>query len=906
MSTVTLAARPFGSEQHIDMPLGLSIDDIVRRITGGVSGVVAFLRCPEGALQQWEWVPPSRWKWIKPKGKSCLRIEHYPAGGGGRGNVFATIVSVAALIAAPYLAGAITSGLAAGGAFLLGSQAAALTQTTLAAAFTIGGQLAAAKLYGGASTGRATSLARTVDDAQSAFASIDSDVNVLAKDIPPPRIRGHRRVSLPSACQPHKFLENGIDVIELCLVASGYHSLTDLKIGKISADSLEGVSYQIRDGQESAAQQTLIRRVTKTTSVGTEFPKFITKSGSTELVDQITPSNSEPYEVVFAPGYHEKMEQITVRLSLEPFIYQTSDSATIRLPIRIRIWPKSDPETVYYLPEAHIVGKKQVRVPKEIKLRWDEAFGSASASTDYTFDFFREVPATASTLSDGSSGTQWEAHSSFASGAGYQDVANVSGTLDSINFKLDEDQIPKGDYEIGITVGQPILDSAFVASTYQFGGAVESLFRAKVLNSRWSTPGTTDGIFGGATLDYAVLVIKRRPVEAPGFAQIPIRFRGVSAKNVTVLAGAYTYDWGGSAWDDLSITKNPAPHFRDTLRESQDFAGVDKSLNADAEFLAWRQECEAKGYECNLICNGQSVNEVLGDIATAGLATKRFGSGYGIDFHRDRSSEVPECTFTHRDSKISFTRAFAYSPKGAAVDFEDEDNEYSPDQITVNNQWRKTNLPGNRTMALKSVTNRTHAERIAVLDLLQEAYQDVIWNIDTGPAGFNRKKGSMIGAITDLDTDHAHGFYIRQVTGPRSVAVDREVAATSQDPLDEIDDLTVIDDLLIAGETAVAHIMMPDGLSDSYTIASVAKNVITFTEDLPEQWEVTKSVEGSDETVVYPREALAGTRMSVAARDELFRKLIVLDVARQPQGRASIKAVRYSQEIVDYLEKHYQ
>lgn len=904
MSTVTLAARPFGSEQHIDMPLGLSIDDIVRRITGGVSGVVAFLRCPEGALQQWEWAPPSRWKWIKPKGESCLRIEHYPAGGGGRGNVFATIVSVAALIAAPYLAGGIVSTLAPV-AFGFQTVGAQLATSALTAGIAIGGNLAAAKLYGGASSGRATSLTRTVDDAQAAFSNIDTDINPLAKDIPPPKILGHRRVTLPSACAPHKFLENGVEVIEACLVATGYHSITDIRIGKVSADSLEGVTYQIRDGQEATKQQTLIKRVTKTISVGAEFAKFTTKANSLELADQNSPDISEPYEVVFAPGYNEKMEQITARLSLEPFLYQSSDTAEIRLPLRIRMWRKDTPETVINLPEIHIHGRKTTRLPKEIRIRWDNAFGFVGASNDFDYSFYQKVPATASELSDGSTGVQWQAHASMVDGAGLQDTIGISKSLDSINIELDETQIPKGDYEIGVTVGLPVQESQFDDATYKLNGSVESLFRAKKDSNRWKLPAPVDGVFAGAALDFAVLVVKRLPVEAPGYAQVPIKFRGVSAKNVTVMAGAYTYDWGGSAWDDLSITQNPAPHFRDALRYSQDFAGVDKSLNADDEFLAWRQECEAKGYPCNLICNGQSVNEVLGDLATAGLATKRFGSGYGIDYHRDRSSETPECTFTHRDSKISFTRAFPFSPKGAAVDFEDEDNEYIKSPITVNNQWRKTNLPGNRTMVLKSVTNRTHAERIAVLDLIQEAEQGVIWNIDTGPAGFNRKKGSMIGLITDLDTDHAYGFFIRQVTGPRSVAVDREVAATSQDPLDEIDDLTVIDDLLISGETAVAHILTPAGL-ENYTIASVAGNVITFTEDLPASWTVTKTVEGSDQSVTYTTNALAGTRMSVAARDELFRKLIVLDVKRQAEGRASIEAVQYSQKIVAYLEKHYQ
>ena len=903
MSQVTLTAGPFGSVQHVEMPLGLSIRDIAGRISKAGTILSAFLRSPEGAKQQWEWVDPARWPFIKPKGENCLRFEYVPAGGGGRNNVFGTIAAVLVTVAAPYLAGAATTALAGAGAFLLGSQAAALSQAAFTAAFAIGGSLGVSKLFGGAqaATGR---ISGPSDDAQSAFLNLDSDINVLAKDTPPPKIRGYRRVSLPSACAPHKYLENGQDVIEVCLVASGYHSAANVKIGKVDINQLDGVEYQIRDGSDAAAQQTLIKRVTKTTSVGEEFKKFTTQSESLVLTDQVNPENSEPAQIIVAPGYNEKIEQITLRLQFDPLLYQSSDTELVRVPIRISMWQKSAPETVHNLPEIAVIGRSTTRLPKEIKLRWDDGFGFVSASTDFRYEFWREVPATSDTLSDGSSGTQWEAHSMFSSGSGYRDTQNIFATLDGVNVTLDPSVIPKGDYEIGVTVGMPVRDVQFSSSTYALNGTVRSLFRGKDNSGRWQKPEAQDGVFGGATFDYGVMVVKRRPVEAPGFWQMPIKFRGVSAKNITLEIGAYTYDWGGSAWDDLSITKNPAPHYRDTLREVQTFLGVDTSLNADDEFLAWRQECETKGYEVNMACAGQPLNEVLESIATAGLATKRFGAGYGIEYFRNRDDETPECTFTHRDSKISFTRQFPYSPKGAVIKYEDEDNEYVEAEAQVNNQWKKTDLGANKIISLPQVTSRECVRRIGALDLLQDAYQDTIWNIETGPAGYHRKRGAMIGVITDLDTDHAHGFFIRQVTGPRSVAVDRAVAATSEDALDSISDLTLIEDLLIAGETAVAHILEPDGLN-TYTIASVAENVITFTEDLPESWDVTEPVEGSDETVTYPREALAGTRMSVAARDDLFRKMIVLDVDRQSQGGASIKAVEYRPEIAAWLEKYH-
>lgn len=898
MQTVITTARPFGLDRHVEMPLGMSVADICKRLHGSLTGVIAFIRCPEGSRQLWEVVPDHMWSLVKPKGKNCLRFEFYPAGGKSS-NLFAIAAAVIVSVAAPYLAGAVLGTTAAAAAAAGGLTA--LTFAGTSAAIAIGGNLLVSKLFAPETQGIGK---QSGEQAAAEFSNTDADANVLGQGVPPPKVHGLRRVTLPDLMYPHRYLENGVDVIEKVIGASGYHSLTEIQVNKVDIDNVPGAEYQVRDGQESAAQQTLIKRVTKTKSIGEEFTKFLTVSGSQNLIDQIEPANSEPQPIVFSPGYHPDMEQITARINLDPFLFQADQNVTIAIPMRITLTDKAGVVDPINLPEIVIIGKKSSAVPKEIRIRRDDNFGFVAASSDYNYAFYQRVPATASTLSDGSSGDQWQAHSSFATGSGIRDTKNINGTLDSINVKLSPGDIPWADYEVSVVVGCPVPATLFDQSTYATSGVIQSLFKSRLSAGSWIIPYPSDGVFAGISLLFSVLVVKRYPVEIPGIAQIAMRFRGSSAKAVTCLAGLYVNDWDTDAWDNLIVTKNPAPHYRHVLRDAQKFSRVSYDLNSDDEFLAWRTECAARGYEVNFVSAGQAVNEVLGHIATAGFATKRFGTGYGIEFHRNRhdpelpdEERLPVMTFSHRDSKISIERVFGDSPKGYLVEFDDEDKDWANDgPIRVNNPWGSASLEANETRSYPSISNRQLVIQRTEFDALQEAYRNKVYKIDTGPAGFHRKRGDMIGVVTDLDSEYAHGFYVRQVLDERTVALDRSVPVEAGEYITDLDDITIEEDILAAGANSTVHMVTPGGV-EVYTLAEVSGNVIQFTSEIPESWTV------GDTT--YLRSSLQGTRLTVAANMDLFKRLLVTDVKRAGNQRAIVYAVEEMPIIETTLRKKY-
>lgn len=880
MQSVITRAQPFGLEQHVQMPLGMSVSDICKRLYGTIEGVVAFVRCPEGARQLWEIVPRDKWERVKPIGENCLKFEFYPTGGKSS-NLFAVVASVLVSIAAPYLATTV-----------LGFTAGSFAATAATAAIAIGGNLLVAKLF---QPQVPSQKAPEAEQAEDAFTDIDSDANVLAKGIAPPTIHGYRRVVLPDLCNPHKYLQNGVDVIERVIGATGYHAYSDLTIDDISIDTLTGVTYQVRDGQESAAQQTLIKRVTKTYAVGQRLTPFILVNENQNLVDQVTPVNSEPQQIAISPGFHPDMEQITVRLGLEPFLFQTNVKTDIRYPIRITLKDKAGVLADIKLPEIHITGRKSIRTPKEIRIRRDSNFGFVGASSDFNYTFYRSVPATSDTLSDESTGIQWTAHSSFSAGSGISDTKNISGTLDSINVVLPPNDIPWADFEIVIVAGFPVQNDDFNVSNYKLEGTVRSLFKSSLNLGSWEIPYDLDGVFAGASVDWMTLIVARYPVETPGIFQIAMEFRGTNAKNISCMIGAYVNDWGGAQWDNLVVTKNPAPHYRHVLRSGQAFSRVSHDLNDDAQFLAWRTECASKGYECNFVASGHAINEVLGHIATAGFATKSFGTGYSIAMHKDRTAETPEMTFSHRDSKISYSRTFADSPMGYLVEFDDETDGYQNNgSITINNPYGSASLQANEVIAFPSITNPNLIRRWTMFNALQEAYRNKLIKIETGPAGFNRKRGDLVGVVSDLDSDYSHGFFIRQVLDARTVAVDRAVPVADKEFITDYTDITIEEEITGGGQVSTAHILTPGGM-EAYTIADVTDNVIRFTSDIPESWTIN--------SVEYLRSSLQGSRMTVAANENLFKRCLVLDVVRQGDQQATIYAVEEKPEIDSELTR---
>lgn len=888
MNTASLVT-PFGTERRLVMPEGMTIAGLAEAARVTAEYAVCFIRCPAGALQKWQVVPASMWHLIRPKRSDVVRFETYPAGGGA-GKVFAAIAAVVIAIAAPYLVASVLP-------FAVGTFGNALVSTALI----VGAQLALQKLI--PEPGIAKQKPKS-DQADEAFSSVNADSNVLGKDVPPPACHGSVRLSPPDLCNPHKYLENGRDVVTRVVGLSGHHAISDLEFDRVPIDSYPDVTYQIRDGSDTAAKQTLVTKITLTTAIGKDLPGFVHDTDSELVSDQAEPTKSDPQEVIFAPGYHPDMEQITVRLGFNPFIYTKDtldDSTSIIMPLRIRMREKGE-TTWINVPEIHIRARTTTALPKEIKFRWDGNFGYVGAA-DFNYSYWRRVPQAEVDLSDGSTGYQWTANDAFASGTGNTDVKNITAGIDGLNILLDPALIPKGDYEISITAGWPVIERdtdnnlIFNTANYDLDGEVRSLFKARQ-DGDWFLPYDGDGISASASVDFCVLIANRHPVERPGIAQVALKISNVNAKNLTCVANRYVYDYdaGAETWTTYTTTSNPAPHYRAVLKEWLEFFDVNTALIAEDDFVGWRSECASRGWLVSHISTGGSIMELLDAIATAGFATRRFGFAYGVDYHRDRSADVPEMTFTHRHNKISVSRSFTDRPKGYRITYRDSASGSTETEFFQNNPYSKVSVAENKAFPLMSIPTEELARQRADFDMLQEEYRDKIWTIQSGPDGFGRARGDMIGIVTDLISDHAYGLYIREIIDDTHIAVDQSIPGADGSDLLSIADLLAEEDLLTAGNVTVAHVHEPDGLNE-YTITNVSGNIIEFAETIPASWTVGSRT--------WTRTDMQGARMSIAARTDLYRRCIVLDVKRQSEQRAVITCVDEAPEIEAEMQRKY-
>lgn len=864
----TTVAMPFGVDRQISTPAGLSIERILQKMGYALDSVVVYIRAAKGAKYQWENVTRDKWRYIRPKQGGALKIEFTPQGGKS-GNIFALIASVVIAIAAPYLAGLVFAKSTVG--FFLAS-----------AAITIGGNLLVQSLFPPPQPAQ-TNSAEAAENDSAEIADVDSDNNILAKGKRLPRIMGTRRVSPPDVCQPYRYLKDGVEIIERLFAFEGEHEISEVRVAGTAIESIPNSEFQIVSGAQGSGIQNIVRKISKTNVIREQLNGFSVKSGSNNVSNQPDPENSEPSSVVFSSGYHERMEEIAVRFRLSAFAVTDTKADKASLPLRISFWPKSDPSSIHNLPEIHISGRVLNDNLKEFRFRWDRSFNVTASSSDYSFAFFKEVPATSDILSDESTGVQWEASSHFQDGDSIGDVQNISPVRDGIIITLDEDLFPKEEYEFKIVAGAAYESKEFNVKNYQYKDNVLSFFKARLVSGQYKIPISQSDLSAGMSVEFSTMVVNLRPVQLPGIAQLAVRLSNVDAKNVTCLVGSVIQDYNGSDWSERRVTENPASHYRSVLREWLEHYPVDFDLIADDELEAWHGECETKGYKVALVATGQSISDTLSGIAVAGFATKRFGTGYGVDHFRDRTSEIPQMVFSPRNSKISFERTWQDLPKGYRVQFRNEENDYADDEVFINHPYGAATFTENETKQYSSISDPDLIKRRAIFDMLQQAYRPVTWQVRAGPETFNRKRGDLIGIITDLDSDNVHGFRVRDVVDSKTIVVDRPVPVEGTGALFTSDDVFQESNIFTVGQTSIAYVQTRTGIEQHF-VESAGGNVLKLETDLSET-------------------DIVGTSVSISPNGGEMKRCFVLDVRREDKQRGTITVVEEAPEIFEEMER---
>lgn len=852
--------------QMLTVPHGLNVEEIAAQTHGCDVGLQAWVRAPQSAEVEWIELPRHRWRQVKPKTDAVLLFGYRPHD--FIRDLFAVAAAVLVAVAAPFLTP------------FIGAPLAYLA----AAALGFGAQLALNALFPAQQAQATQTINSPPAERARQFANVESDSNLLAKESYLPIVAGVRRIAPPEIAYPHFFLDNGQQAVNRLFALDGRHDISAIQIDKAPVDDFPAITTECRDGGEATPVTTFVTKVTKPTNIGEALSTFILDG--LKLVDQEEPENSEPQPVRFTTSATDGLEEVSIRLQLDSVIKSDEATTAIRLPVRIRFRAKGSTGSWFNLPEIHLAGRDVSTSLKEVRFRWDSAFGEDGAGGAIQYEFFQRVPAPVVLLSNGETGAQWQAHAHFVAGSALRDTKNIQGRRNSIRVTLDESIFPKAEYEWEIVRGLALTVEGINRATYEIvGGGVTSLFHAYSSGGSWIVPVDQGAFVGRITASLATVIVNRQPCQRPSVALLALKAKGQNVRNVTALCGRYVMDWDGSAWALPVVTKNPAVHYRQVLHDYLVYHGISPDLIVNDQFIGWRQECIDRGYEVSAVHAGSSVRDVLDSYAMAGFARSRFSDGFGIDWFRDRSGDLPVMMFSPRNASLSIEWVMAERPIGVRATFQNEARDYVDDELQVNNPFY-TNFVGYEVRAYDSIANPALIERRALFDMLQAHYQGRrAWVIETSIEGLVCDRGDLVSVVTDLLDDTHSGARIKKVFDASTFSYDQEIPTESTESLFDVDNIFDPTNIFTVGEHSVVIVTTPNGTEMRTIVAA---------EQQAEGWliRVDQPFSSAD---------LAGAHFVLGPVSRFTHRCIVSDVTRMAEERARLILVDEAPEIYSTL-----
>jgi hypothetical protein len=306
------------------------------------------------------------------------------------------------------------------------------------------------------------------------------------------------------------------------------------------------------------------------------------------------------------------------------------------------------------------------QVRRAINFTWDESYpGQDSIATNNGFAYARRSvpPQTVATASPAT----WTADAYFDDGAGNEYLYNGNeGSSRITNMSLHENRVkvylndgtfPRdgNKYEIEIMRGSAFSSTNFQLTTYSFSipsANVKDFFWYYDTGGNHAVPQTQSGMSMSCLLVRVVSIWNAHPVGAApeDFALIAIKARNRQLQRVSVEAGGIVPDWTGSDYDALTVTSNPAQHYRDVLLGAQNLDPLDggdgyidgtNELLDEQGILDWSDLCDANGWTCNAIIDDMRTQDVLTLLASCGYAKPYQSDQYGVTVDNDRTADAP-------------------------------------------------------------------------------------------------------------------------------------------------------------------------------------------------------------------------------------------------------------------------
>lgn len=874
------------------------------------------------------------WHLVRPKpstkGKPIAVTFHMPPRGGGKGGGGKSVISIVAAVALLVITTAITGGVLgpagfasiSGTLFAAGSTSAQL----LAGAVGLIGALAISALI-------RPPVAKPKEDNSNQTESASADGNQLQPNGAIPRVIGTRKIFPPLACEPFVDLVGQDEYAEMVATLNGPHALSSIKVGAADITDDTAIEYQTREGWESDTLMTLVNRYSRTITPNLELSPHKLDATNGQLIENTAfPLKSLPQWHRFTTK--DSPDEAYIQLVLPGGLSYPPDAVTYpcNVPVRMRI-RKSGNSAWINLPEIHFRGRSSRATKYQVILKWDApVIPAVSGITMPTGDgvafvYHRMAIQTTAPADPGT--YQWEADSSFYSGAGNTYLINGAASgmqnvyvdqnertpdglswepggasastvqKNTVHFFLNSASFPKGIYEIEIMRGSAYVSGSFTPATYQYGASVYNLFKYYTLSGD-RIPVTQTNIVSNIAVSKISSVWKSTPLPYVGFATIAIRAKNRRIENVSCIASGYVKDWSGSAWDTWTTTSNPAPHFRDVLMGRLNFDPLPVSLIDDTRLVEWRTHCASNSYTCDYIADDVRIDDLLSIIASCGYARPYQSDLWGVIIDYDRSAESPVQVFTGHNSRgFKFRKALTRLPDGLRISYRSDVDDYTTQQVNV---YRDGMLQYDQSrieqVTYEGLIDTAKIEYRGRYDMRQGQYRSTFYVLEAPFEWVVCRRGSMVAVQNDILTHHSASARIKTVNTSAgnvvSIVLNTEVDVLNSADMTSVTDMLAVTDMLSLMKMGVT-IRRTDGTVSTHALSNVDGTTATLTFAAPfadDTWASPSPFDGGTIHEVDP-----GCIVAIGPLDQEYIRLIVTDISPGQDLAARLTMVDEAPEL---------
>lgn len=738
---------PFSNKQiDLMVPAGSTIQDIVDRTfpagykAAGAGAVV---------LINGEPVPMQYWPSVRPKMGTLVNVRIVPQGGGGGKNPITALLSIAILVAAPYIGSYAAFSLAGGMGPLTAGQIAFGKFVT--AAVGVVGRLAVNALAPPPKPSNA-GYGNISNPSESPTQFIEGAKNSLQPFGVVPVCLGTNRMFPLQAARPFTESENNDQYVRQ-LFTYGYGEqivISDLKIGESDLDDFENFEIEHK----------LNGDLNETTAL---FSNDVFQEDLSVLLEQsagFTTRTTQPdvdeaiVDVTFPSGlaaYNQQGKRRSRRVQLELQYAESGVSPQVWSPAVTSYSAISGTtKTINAVTYQGAYGGSQPKVMRRIDLivinQYSGAItvveGSPTSGTPQApsrpSNRLKIATVTVTTTRDTGTGllsTDISVADSrgLAIGNQFQDSSSFVPTkASSTSVTISSGGLLVNELDINGNQREALRKSARIV--FPAPGQYDLRIR------RLTSDSSSDQVFDDVYLTAVKSVKYQAPVNLPGINGTAMRIRATDQLNgaleqFNVICSNVIPDYDAEL-DDwvMRITSNPASIYRYVLQGMPNGKALADSKINITDLQEWHTHCQNEGYTYNRVIDfDTSVDEVLRDVASAGAASPAIVDGkrtVAVDKIKDDIVQI----ITPRNSwGYSGEMIYPELPHAFRVQFRNAEKGYAQDErIVYDDSYDENNATKFEVLEIQSCTDanlafKTGRRHIAAARLRPETHT---WNMD--------------------------------------------------------------------------------------------------------------------------------------------------------------------------------